>query len=119
MEQYFCHAAYLLCQALRARQPPLLVSDAIANRWLRECGGVREESQVENAGHLELLWGARIREHPQAWSMEAGDLSKWMLVSLGVSVPVIIIMLELVIVISIVHIKQGGHGSLLADELVC
>ena len=40
--------AYLLCQALRKLQPPVLVSDAIAGRWLRVHCGINVRSKVEN-----------------------------------------------------------------------
>ena len=37
--------AYLLCKALRQLEPPLLVSNSIAGRWLREYGGISIKKQ--------------------------------------------------------------------------
>ena len=79
--------AYLLCQALRKLSPPILVSDAIAGRWLRDHGGVQVKSKADSAGHLEMHWGARIREHLAGGGIEPGALANWMLTTLGVSVP--------------------------------
>ena len=73
---------------MRERQPPLLVSDAIAKRWLQEYGGVWVVSRVENAAHLELRWGDRIRQDPEARSMGAPALAHWMHVGRNVLVPV-------------------------------
>ena len=79
--------AFLLCKALRNFEPPVLVSDAIARRWLREHGGINIQSQADNAAHLELRWGARIREHLAGAAMEAAALAKWMLTIARGSVP--------------------------------
>ena len=48
---------------------------------------MRQETRVDNAGHLELLWGDRIREGPETCRMSPQALSQWMLLSLHVSVP--------------------------------
>ena len=53
---------YLLCQALRRLEPPVLVSDAIARRWLRVHCGINVRSKIDNAADLERDWGSRIRE---------------------------------------------------------
>ena len=53
----------LLCKALRRLESPVLVSDAIARRWLRVYCGINVRSKVENAVDLERDWGSRIREH--------------------------------------------------------
>ena len=79
--------AFLLCKALRNFEPPVLVSDAIAGRWLRDHGGINIQSQVDNAAHLELRWGARIREHLAGAAIAPGDLSNWLLTTAAVSVP--------------------------------
>ena len=79
--------AFLLCKALRNFEPPVLVSDAIAGRWLRDHGGINIQSQVDNAAHLELRWGARIREHLAGAGIEPAELAKWMRATLAVSVP--------------------------------
>ena len=78
--------AYLLCKALRQLEPPLLVSNSIAGRWLREYGGISIKSKIDNAGHLELDWGGRIREHLAGGGIEPAALVDW-LRTLGVSVP--------------------------------
>ena len=69
----------------RARSTSL-VSEAIATRWLRDHGGINVQSKVDNAAHLELRWGARIREH-HGQGIESSVLSNWMLTTVGVSVP--------------------------------
>ena len=78
--------AFLLCKALRRRQPSVLVSDGIAKRWLERHGGVRVQSRIENAGHLERDWGSNIREHFTA-DADPAVLATWMLTECGVSVP--------------------------------
>ena len=79
--------AYLLCQALRKLDTPVLVSDAIAGRWLKEYCGISVRTKINNAAHLEQDWGARIREHLAGAAIEPGDLSKWLLSTSSVSVP--------------------------------
>ena len=54
---------------------------------MREHGGIQVEARVENAAHLELHWGARIREHFAGAAMEAAALAKWMLTTVRVPVP--------------------------------
>ena len=78
--------AFLLCKALRQLEPPLLVSDSIAGRWLREYGGIIIKCKIDNAAHLELDWGGRIREHLAGAGIEPAALADW-LRTLGVSVP--------------------------------
>ena len=64
----------------------MLVSDGIAKRWLERHGGVRVQSRIENAGHLERDWGSRIREHFTA-DADPAVLATWMLTKCEVSVP--------------------------------
>ena len=45
-------------------------------------------SRVENAAHLELHWGDTLREHLARQVCEASDLSRWLLLTHGVSVRV-------------------------------
>ncbi len=52
---------FKLCQALRGKDPPLYVSDGIAKEWLRKFGGHGDLKYVNNAGHLEIQYGDRIR----------------------------------------------------------
>ena len=61
----------------------MLVSDAIAGRWLRDHGGINVRSKVDNAAHLERDWGARIREHLAGEGIEPGALANWMLTTVG------------------------------------
>ena len=64
----------------------MLVSGQIAKRWLERHGGVRVQSRIENAGHLERDWGSNIREHFTA-DADPAVLATWMLTECGVSVP--------------------------------
>ena len=64
----------------------MLVSGAIAKRWLERHGGVRVQSRIQNAADLERDWGSSIREHFAA-DADPGVLAKWMLATSGVSVP--------------------------------
>ena len=79
--------AYLLCQALAKLETPVRVSDAIARKWLRQYCGITVRTQIDNAGHLELDSGARIREHLAGAAIAPGDLSNWLLTTAAVSVP--------------------------------
>ena len=47
---------FLLCKALRRLESPVLVSDAIAGRWLRVYCGINVRTKVDNAAHLERDW---------------------------------------------------------------
>ena len=78
---------YLLCQALRRLEPPVLVSDAIARRWLRVHCGINVRSKIDNAADLERDWGSRIREQHAGRDVDPGALANWMLTTLEVSVP--------------------------------
>ena len=69
--------AYLLCKFLRERDPSVLVSDAIAKRWLQRHGGIHVKTLINSAGHLELLWGDQIRIHA-AEGITAENMSQWM-----------------------------------------
>ena len=50
--------AYRLTRVLKARTPPLYVSDAVLRQWLLRYFDARP---VNSAGHLELKFGDRIR----------------------------------------------------------
>ena len=78
---------FLLCKALRRLESPVLVSDAIAGRWLRVYCGINVRTKVDNAAHLERDWGNRIRDHLADEGIEPGALANWMLTTLEVSVP--------------------------------
>ena len=44
---------YLLCKALRQRDPPVIITDAVAKQWLAKYAGKEDLVQVNNAGQLE------------------------------------------------------------------
>ena len=48
---------FLLCQALRRLEPPVLVSRKVAGRWLRVYCGINVRTKVDNAADLERDWG--------------------------------------------------------------
>ena len=65
---------YRLSRVLKARTPPLYVSDAVLKQWfLRYFDAV----PINSAGHLELQYGDRIREDAEAKSLQTADLRKW------------------------------------------
>ena len=78
---------FLVCQSLRRLEPPVLVSRAIAGRWLRVYCGINVRCKVENAADLERDWGSRIRQHLAGEAIEPAALANWMLLTLEVSVP--------------------------------
>ena len=63
--------SYRLMRVLKARTPPLYVSDAVLRQWLLR---YFDAEPVNSAGHLELKYGDRIREHAEAVSFEAAEL---------------------------------------------
>ena len=65
----------------------MLVSDAIARRWLRVHCGINVRSKIDNAADLERDWGSRIREQHAGRDVDPGALANWMLTTLEVSVP--------------------------------
>ena len=77
------NTAYKLCDALKKRDPPLYVSDGVARQWLQKYYGPLQN--VDNAGHLETLYGERIRAHTSA--LDAASLSQWLMTQHQVSVP--------------------------------
>ena len=77
--------SYLLCKFLRERDPPLLVTDAIARNWLLSHGGIRVAQRIESAIHLELSWGDCIRSDCTQ-GITADALSYWMLATHNVAV---------------------------------
>lgn len=68
--------AYKLCKALRDKDPPVYVSDGIAKQWLLRFHG--ELQYVDNAGHLETLYGERIRANAPQEHLAADALSSWL-----------------------------------------
>ena len=67
--------AYRLTRVLKARTPPLYVSDAVLKQWLLR---YFDAEPINSAGHLELKYGDRIREHAEAATFEAADLRVWL-----------------------------------------
>ena len=67
--------AYRLQRALKGCVPPVYVSDAVLKQWLQR---YFDAVPINSAGHLELNYGDRIREHPDAATMEAADLRVWL-----------------------------------------
>ena len=57
-----CKTAWKLCNTLSKRQPPIFVSNSIAKEWLRDFG-IGITKRIESAGHLEIEYGEKIREH--------------------------------------------------------
>ena len=79
--------AYKLCKALRARDPPLCITNKVAEVWLRKYARHGELRYVENAGHLETLCGERIRADAPP-DVSSDGLAAWLLRELSVSVTV-------------------------------
>ena len=77
--------AFKLCKALRSRVPPLCISDMVARVWLQQHARHGEVQQVENAGHLETLFGERIRSDAPP-DITADALQRWLLKEHAVSV---------------------------------
>ena len=67
--------AYRLMRVLQARTPPLYVSDAVLKQWFLR---YFDAAPINSAGHLELKYGDRIREHAEAATFEANDLRVWL-----------------------------------------
>ena len=57
---------YKLQAALKKLSPPLYVSDQASRDWLRKYGTAKPVTQINNAGHLEVYVGQRIRDDDEA-----------------------------------------------------
>ena len=77
--------AFKLCSALRKREPPLCVTDKTARVWLQEHARHCDLQYIENAGHLETLYGERIRSDAPP-NLTADALQRWLLKEHPVSV---------------------------------
>ena len=73
----------LLLKVLKARTPPLYVSDEVLKQWFLR---YFDAEPINSAGHLELKYGDRIREHAEAATFEAADLRLWLRTILKVDV---------------------------------
>ena len=60
---------------LKGRTPPLHVSEMVLRQWFLR---YFDAEPVNSAGHLELRYGDRIREHAEAVTFEAADLRVWL-----------------------------------------
>ena len=67
--------AYRLMRVLKGRTPPVHVSDAVLKQWFQR---YFDAVPINSAGHLELKYGDRIREHAEAASFEAAELRVWL-----------------------------------------
>ena len=67
--------AYRLNKVLKKRTPPLHVSEEVVKRWFLR---YFDAEPINSAGHLELKYGDRIREHAEAVSFEAAELRVWL-----------------------------------------
>ena len=67
--------AYRLNKVLKERTPPLYVSEEVLKRWFLR---YFDAEPINSAGHLELKYGDRIREHAEAATLEAAELRVWL-----------------------------------------
>ena len=72
---------YRLMRVLKARTPPLYVSDAVLKQWFLR---YFDAEPINSAGHQELKYGGRIREHAEAATFEAAELRAWLRIVLKV-----------------------------------
>ena len=78
-------SAYELCKALRQREQPLCIANKTAEVWLKTYARQCELQCTENAGHLETLYGERIRSDAPP-DLTADALQRWLLKEHAVSV---------------------------------
>ena len=78
--------AYKLSRALREREPPVCITDKVAQGWLQKYARHGELQRIENSGHLEMRYGDRIRSDGPA-DADADVLTSWLLKELAVSAP--------------------------------
>ena len=70
------HTAYKLGAALRNRDPPIFASDGVVKQWLMKYGS--KMTYIDNAGHLEDLYGQRIREEWPGTEPRGDLLHSWL-----------------------------------------
>ena len=70
--------AYKLCQVLRKREPPIFVSDGVAKQWFKKFYWEDQLQHVDNAGHLELRYGDRIRAEARMEELSGATLAAWL-----------------------------------------
>ena len=76
-----------LVLALRKKDPPLIVTDGVAEQWFNKFWGADDMQHVENAGHLESLYGERIRADARMEEQSGQTLAAWPRKELSVSAP--------------------------------
>ena len=67
--------AYRLNKLLKELTPPLYVSEEVLKLWFLR---YFDAEPINSAGHLELKYGDRIREHAEAVTFEATELRVWL-----------------------------------------
>lgn len=70
------NTAYKLGAALRKLEPPIFASDGILKSWLMKYGS--KMTYIDNAGHLEDLYGQRIRQEWQCTEPRGDLLCSWL-----------------------------------------
>ena len=68
---------------------PIFVTDMAAKTWLRQFGPKSNLIYIDSAGHLETLYGERIRQHKETSNIELSNeaLRTWLLDVHSLSVP--------------------------------
>ena len=78
--------AFKPCEALRERDPPLCITNKTATVWLDKFAHRGDVRAIHNAGHLETVYGSRIRsEGPDGATADV--LASWLLKELAVFAP--------------------------------
>ena len=68
-------SSYRLGRALKLRAPPVFATDAVLKEWFKR---YLDADPINSAGHLELKYGDRVREHVETRSMDAAGLRVWL-----------------------------------------
>ena len=68
-------SSYRLSKVLKERDPPVYVTDQVLKHWFSR---YFDADPINAAGHLELKYGDRIREHPHVMNYSAADLRVWL-----------------------------------------
>ena len=75
-------SAYRLMRVLKEQTPPLHVSEKVMRGWFSR---YFDAERINSAGHLELKYGHRIREHAEAVTFEAADLRVWLRITISLT----------------------------------
>ena len=76
---------FLLCKALRERDPPVYALDSIVKTWLKKYGGHENLTSIQTAGHLEDQYGEQIRAKMPEGISDGPSLKQWLHEHLKVS----------------------------------